>query len=228
MKKHRFIVELDLVPGPLELKDGELFHQWKNVLRIPVGGDVVLSDGKGREAEGRIVAYGRSSVTLELEEPEGTSSEGRAVTLYAALLKRENFELVLQKATEVGVARIVPVVTARTVKLGFKMDRAKKIVREAAEQSGRATVPVVEEPTRFPDAVKHAAGPQAFFHVVLRPTSYKLQPSSGVWIGPEGGWTDEEVHAAREAGFDIASLGDLTLRAETAAIVASYLAVRGG
>ena len=219
---------MELAAGSADVKDAELFHQWKDVLRIPVGGAVVLSDGKGREANARIVAYGRSSATLAIDEPRVSSIEGRVVTLYAALLKRENFELVLQKATEVGVARVVPVVTARTVKLGFKKDRAEKIVREAAEQSGRATVPVIEEPTRFADAVKSATGSHAFFHVSNDRNADCRLTVDGIWVGPEGGWTDEEVHMAREAGFEIASLGDLTLRAETAAIVASYLAVRGG
>jgi len=227
MKVHRFLVDAALLKiGSQEVHDPDILHQWKDVLRLEEGDDVVLFDGKGNEARATISSTQRGFVVVEVAAVESAARSGRDVVLYAALLKRENAELVLQKATEIGVTRIVPLITARTVKLGFKMDRAQKIVREAAEQCGRADVPVVDEPMRFAGALAGAQGHQAFLHtsgasLPLR----KLEAVDGLWVGPEGGWTDEEAAAARSAGCDLASLGPLTLRAETAAIVAAYLAV---
>jgi 16S rRNA (uracil1498-N3)-methyltransferase len=151
--------------------------------------------------------------------------------LYCAILKRENFELALQKAVEVGVTRIVPVRSHRTVKFNIKRERMAAIIKEAAEQSGRGIIPVLDEPKSFPDAVGdsiHHDG-RLFFDVYGSPfevTTVHTLASVCAFIGPEGGWSDEERAAAKQAGLRSVSLGPLVMRGETAAIVAGYLLAR--
>ena len=201
------------------------------VLRLKVGDQVELADGRGSQALATVVEVLPQSITLEVAQPQFvTQSNRRTVTLYAAIAKRENFEWIVQKATEIGVARIVPLQSARTVKLGIKMDRLRKIAQEAAEQCGRADVPEISEPMAFDVALADPQKPaQNFFFDTSASEHADFSGAStlGIWIGPEGGWTGEEVSAAEAAGCRIVSLGSLTLRAETAATVASFLAVGG-
>jgi 16S rRNA (uracil1498-N3)-methyltransferase len=136
----------------------------------------------------------------------------------------------VQKAVEAGVHRVIPVVTARTVKLGLKIDRLAKIAQEAAEQGGRGIVPEISEPIKFKYAIKLAAEHDVNYFFDAEGEEYSrpklLSATVGVWIGPEGGWEDFEIEAARQSNFVIASLGKLVLRAETAATVAVYLSTR--
>ena len=156
------------------------------------------------------------------------------VYLYPSILKKENLELVAQKATEVGVKVIIPVISARTVKLNVRSERMVKIVREAAEQSGRAQVPMFHEPIELSEAFKHAKGNDLniFFDpggelFDVRTTIPRSARRIGIFIGPEGGWESGEIELARQHGCVITSLGKLILRAETAAVVAAYLAAQG-
>ena len=153
----------------------------------------------------------------------------RGVTLYLSTLKRENFEFAAQKATEAGVQNIVPIISSRTVKLNISTERVEKIVKEAAEQSGRGMVPriadIVSFEKIFPDAAKNDIN--IFFDGMGKQFSGTMlegKESVGIFIGPEGGWGNKELVEAKENGFLIAGLGALTLRAETAATIASYLA----
>ena len=149
----------------------------------------------------------------------------RAVTLYCSLLKREHFAWVAQKAVEVGVAEIVPIISARTIKLAFKKERVQKIMHEAAEQSGRGVVPILHAPMRFAEALGHAIGKNnssVLFDISgkpLRAITIIGGNRIGIFIGPEGGWDSTELEAAHTKNFQITSLGKLTLRAETAAII---------
>jgi len=227
MKVHRFIIDSVLSPGVFDIRDPDLVHQIADVLHLKEGERVILGDGKGREADGTIRAVGSKAVGVELGPVRETASEPvRRVILYAAIAKRENFEWIAQKATEVGVAEIAPLITDRTVKLDVKRERLEKIIREAAEQSGRGIVPTLHEPMSFKQAIAHAENNQRnfFFDVSGSAGDMSGDETAGVFIGPEGGWSEEERTAAKHAGFFIAGLGPLVLRAETAAVVASYLA----
>jgi 16S rRNA (uracil1498-N3)-methyltransferase len=232
MRLHRFIQPVDLTARRLIVKDGEFLNQVKRVFRLHPDDELLLSDGKGKEARARIVEMTPKQLELEIIEVLQKSNELPVRTiLYSSILKRENFELVVQKTTEVGVSEIVPVITRRTVKMGVKRDRLQKIVREAAEQSGRAVVPEMFEPVSFERAVEMArANKKNIFFDLDAPALHvsKLNLGSGdrtgIFIGPEGGWDPEEVALiARVPHIDLASLSPLTLRAETAAIIATYL-----
>ncbi len=241
MKLHRFIGLFDLKRAHLEIKDKEFVHQLARVLKLEVGERLILCDGQGHEAVYEIEALDQKTVALRIREERrpNAAEPSRHVVLYAAILKRENFEWAVQKAVECGVGEIVPVVSDRTIKKDVKRERLQEIAKEAAEQSGRGRVPIVHEPMSFHDALTHAKGNDrnVFLHLTPTPlaTSH-LRPSPsegeglgvrcGLWVGPEGGWSGEEAESARKAKWEIASLGPRVLRGETAAAVGVYLATQ--
>lgn len=236
MKKiHRFLFSGSLASPQIVIDDAALLHQWSRVLRFQVGDHLQLCDGKGQEVEVSIVEISKRNMVLRVEARTSSVSEpARQVTLYVSILKRENMEWVVQKATEIGATSIVPLICRRTVKQDVRMDRLQDIAREAMEQSGRGRVPTIGQPLSLQDAFKSAMSndQNLFFHTELTGSRASKHPNDslrtiGVFVGPEGGWDDEEVMYAHQAGHEMASLGAFILRGETAAMVATYLAVHG-
>ena len=230
-------------PGEVTLSEEESRHL-RDVLRLRAGDAAQVFDGEGREflcvvrdAGGR-----KSGATLEVRgtaEPPSPESP-LELTLAVALLKGEKFDLVVQKATELGAARVVPVETRRAdVRLRDERDTLKRVERwrrlalEAAKQSGRASVPAVEEPVAFTHLV--SGGPRAQEARVLFAegggapldsllTAEGARPAAvAALVGPEGGWDEEEIELARAHGWHVVTLGGRTLRAETAAITVCAL-----
>ncbi len=233
MRIHRFIGKFDLSQNIITIDDDPIVHQVKNILRLEKGDEIILSDGNLNEANLRIENIAKN-ITGTITARFINQNEPRIhASLYCSILKRENFELVAQKATEVGVAEIIPMITARTIKQGIKIDRLGKIVLEAAEQSGRGIVPEVLQPLDFKTCVSRVKNNQ--FSILFDSTgislieaaqsllSYSGITQMDIFIGPEGGWDESELLLARQNKFWIVSLGKLTLRAETAAIIASFL-----
>jgi len=147
MKIHRFIGDYDLKSGPFELTEPAVVRQIAKVLRLKPGEELILCDGRDLEARGKIVSVGPQSVQLTLWTPRPTDIRPQTqVALYCSILKKENFDLVVQKATELGVMDVVPVITRRTVKQNLNLPRLRAIAHEAAELSGRGTVPEVHAP----------------------------------------------------------------------------------
>lgn len=227
MRLHRFIGPFDLNRETLSVTDGEFINQWKNVLRLKTGDQVILCDGEGQETLATIIDADKKEVEFALETPSTPDREPKkAVTLYCALLKRENFEIVVQKATEIGITKIVPLLTERTVKTGFNRERLEKIIQEASEQSGRTILPELGEPLKFSEAIETICGPATILFDLSGKKDIPMSGISNIFIGPEGGFTESEVALARGGEALIGSLGNLVLRGETAAIVVSYLATR--
>lgn len=232
MKVHRFIGHFDFDKKVSSITNKEIYNQIKNVLRLRAGEEIILGDGHGREARAEIISFGKQSVGINILKTETNNAEPEMKpVLYAAILKKENFEFVAAKAVEAGVAEIIPVITAKTIKTNLRMDRLEKIVREAAEQSGRGILPVVGKILKFKEALAHAGGNDSNLFFEVRAPRFEQRKLTvdvgrrvGIWIGPEGGWDEEEIKVVQEKNFQIVSLGKLTLRAETAAIIASYLA----
>ncbi len=249
-KIHRFIDNFNLSGKEIEIT-GEIAHQMAKVLKLEVNEQVELCDGKGKNVLGKIKSISKNTVTVEAEKIwTSEKDETRHVSLFCAVLKKENFEWVVEKATECGVSEIVPVITTRTIKMGLNMDRLIKIAKEASEQSGRSFIPKIHEPISFDQSLEMAkenncniffdAGGESVFekHCAGRRAEHSNSsadeyvcfsntdsPPINIFIGPEGGWTEEENQKAKTAGFKIASLGKLVLRGETAAVVATYLSV---
>ena len=231
MKVHRFLIKnCNLSTRLLRFYDHEVVNQIKNVLKLRVGEELMVGDGNENEARVRILEIKKDFVEGEvLEVFKNTNELDAAVVLYCSLLKRENFEWVVQKATEVGVSEIVPVIAKRTIKLGLNIGRLEKIAKEAAEQSARGRVPVLHEALLLRDALQdaHLNMVNLFFDKSGKSSddgTYLQGERIGVFIGPEGGWDESEIELAKEKKCRIVSLSPLTLRAETAAVVASYLA----
>ena len=214
------------------------------VLRLEVGDTVCLFDGQENEADARIARIGPRAVELRVESRRVVSAAGRPVlTLIQALAKGEKLDLVVQKATELGVTRILPVTSSRSIpqleamRAIGRRARWQKIAREAARQCGRADVPAIEAVTPLPTAL-HTVSKDAFRLLLwegARNTRLtELLPSErphevAVAIGPEGGFSPGEVEAAKAAGFVPAGLGPRVLRTETAALaILSILQFRLG
>ncbi len=232
MRLHRFIGDFNLSKDKLTISDKDLVNQIKSVLRLKVGDEIRLEDGKEKSALAEIMSITKTGIEVDVSEVSENKNELPIYgTLYCSILKRENFELVAQKATEIGIKEIVPIISSRTIKLSLKEDRLEKIIKEAAEQSGRGIVPILNKPMKFDDALLHSRGNDLnfFFHPggePLKEIQHEFK-KVGIFVGPEGGWdeAEEKVVADLSTGaghYKIANLGPLTLRAETAAIVATY------
>lgn len=228
MRFYRFIHECDLAQPELVIRDHALAHQIKNVFRLGIGQSVNLCDGKGNEARVQILVLSSHETKvkiMELFNPEQTDL--KKVYLYCSILKRENFEIVVQKSTEVGVAGIIPIITKRTIKSGLKIERLQKIAKEASEQCGRRRVPEICQAIDIKQAFAQAQGRKIFLQLgQAGKTENNLSDTISVFVGPEGGWDSSDVEQMPQ-GYEVLSLGKLVLRAETAAVVASYLAVNG-
>ncbi len=230
MKIHRFIGDFDVTAEAFSIDDAELAGQMRKVLKLAPGEKVILGDGKGEETICEILNYTKEGVELGLCDFQG-ENENESIyesVLCLSILKKDNFELAAQKATEAGVRAIMPILTKRTVKLGFNAERVRKIIKEAAEQAHRGILPELYEPAHFEVALARARefGTPLFFdgsedaHDVA---NVKTKGTSFLFIGPEGGWDDSERAIVRDLKIPTVSLGPTTLRAETAAIIASYL-----
>ncbi|MDP3057359.1 MAG: RsmE family RNA methyltransferase [bacterium] len=235
MRLHRFIGNFSLEQNRFKIYDAEILNQARNVLRLGKGDSLILADGKLNEASVKIIESDKKFLEVEILEHNINKNEPEIYgVLYCSILKRENFEWVVQKATECGIKEIVPLVSARTVKLGFKKERLEKIIKEAAEQSGRGILPILYEPQKFDEALKSAEQNDLnlFFEMnypLLDREELKVGKNKkiGIFIGPEGGWSGEELKLVKDEiekndKFKTAGLGKLTLRAETAAVVASW------
>jgi len=230
MRLHRFIGNFGLSEGQIAIEDKDFINQAKNVLRLNVGDKLILCDGNLNEAVAEIINLNKEFAELKILEVKKNENEpDKYVILYCPILKKENFELAVQKAVEVGIKEITPVITKRTVKLGLNIERLDKIIKEAAEQSGRGILPKLNQSLKFEEAIKEAAENNEinfFFDMSADQSIAKFRETKGrigIFVGPEGGWDEEELKVAKEANFTSATLGKATLRAETAAIVASWV-----
>ena len=230
MRLHRFIGPYDLLQKEVVVSDPAVIAQWRTVLRLRSADTVILCDGAGNEAEATLLSIEPKEAVLAITRRTYTTRlPKKTVTLYLSLLRRENFELSVQKATEIGISTIVPVISSRTVKTGYNRTRLEKIILEASEQSGRTTLPVLAEAISLPEALESRSGAFSVLFDLsgsILPAEFTSSESVDIFVGPEGGFTDEEVSLAKEHGCVIGTLGELVLRAETAAIAATFLACR--
>ena len=226
----------------MDLASHEARHL-RDVLRLKAGDEVYVFDGAGKEFQCRVEESRRDAAQLKvISEAEPARPESPLqLTMAVALLKGEKFDLVVQKATELGVARVVPVITKHAdIRLGDKSDAAKRVARwqrialEAAKQSGRAVLPQVDSPVDFGSLIQPPAADGSIPCLMfseregqsLRETAKNLPAKISkitALVGSEGGWSDEEIDAVRDAGWSVVTLGGRTLRAETAAITVAAL-----
>jgi 16S rRNA (uracil1498-N3)-methyltransferase len=204
-----------------------------NVLRLSAGEHVLLFDGASGEWIARIADAGKKRMTLMVEDRTREQEEVPDLWLAFAPVKRAQTDWLVEKATELGIARLLPVFTHRTIVERVKLERLHSIAIEAAEQCNRTTVPQIGEPLPLAAFVKAGAHRTLYFADENggEPAASAFKPGPAtILTGPEGGFTDEERAAIRARPQAIAiSLGPRILRAETAALAAvtTYMALAG-
>lgn len=212
---------------------GEDVNHVKNVLRLKENDELIVSDGRGRDYHCRISGITNEEVVADICDICDNFSElSTEITLFQGFPKGDKMELIIQKTVELGVTRIVPIMTKRTVvklddkKAKKKTERYNMIAESAAKQSGRGMIPEVTMPVSFAEAVsmaekldmniipyEEAEGVEYSRNIIK---SIKGKKSLGIFIGPEGGFAREEVEKALDAGASAITLGHRILRTETA------------
>lgn len=222
--------------GALKLGELELppraAHYARQVLRLGPGAEVELFDGEGRAARGEITQVQPEAVLVTIDQVWAAEPSRPRIRLYQCIPKGDRWELLIEKATELGVNEIIPVTSQRTVvkvpdsKLVRKLERWNRIALAASRQCGRYHAPTVAGPTEFSSSLATDDSELKLFgnplatredleqHLVAEPASI------GLWIGPEGGFSDEELKDAADRGARPFHLGQTVLRSETAGIFA--------
>ena len=242
---HRFFVAPEAFAGDAVCVKGEQAHQMRRVLRLRPGDRVILLDGEGHGCDAVLESYGKEEARFGIARRWDAAGEPAVhITLYQAVLKGERFTWVLQKGTEVGVSRFVPLVCERNVvgdlaAIEGRRVRWERIIREAAEQSGRARLPELMPAQLFRTVAKliaseaSRAAPSPLIAWEGERSASLRQALAGrnlgagsrieLFVGPEGGFTDHEIDLARRSGITSFSLGPRILRAETAGPVVAAL-----
>ena len=212
-------------------------HHLQKVLRLNAGDEIHVFDGRGNEYKCLILEFeNKRAIARVLMQVEPTEPESPIdLNLAVALIKGDKFDLVIQKAVELGVSKVVPIITMRSdVKaknVGKKLERWRKIIIEASKQCGRATLMEIEAPQEFSELIDSAGGTLVLFSEKNGDLFSNLKADKKITavVGPEGGWDKSEIEAAQKSGFEVVTLGGRILRAETAAIsIASLLQHRFG
>lgn len=226
----------------IDLRKEEAIHL-RDVLRLVRGDEVFVFDGEGKEFRCLVEELGRYNATLGItNEVEPARPESPLMlTIAVALLKGEKLDLVVQKVTELGATRIVPIVSKLAdVRLRDEADGQKRVLRlrriaiEACKQSGRAASPEIATPIAFEALIDEGSSPGDEWRIMFserdgRTLSDAIESMSAspkavtALVGSEGGWTDEELATARSSGWDVITLGGRIMRAETAAITVTAL-----
>lgn len=227
----RFYIDFLLTPGEIDLQGSEARHL-ATVCRARPGDRVSLFNGDGREFPAEVTAVGKKIVTLRIGEPESPERElPFPLTVAAPLPKGDRADFLIEKLTELGVTTFIPLRTARSVvhPRDAKLDRLQRLVIEASKQCGRNVLMKVEPLTDWAAWCVRAELPVS--RILAHPGAVGKLSEGGreavVAVGPEGGFTEEEVLLAREHGWQSVSLGVRILRVETAAMSLAVLLSQG-
>lgn len=226
MTRRRWIA--DEVSGNRAALTGDHSRHLAQVLRAQVGQEFDISTG-AEVRRGKITRIDADRVEFELGEVIEQSKPSE-ITAAISIFKFDRMEWAIEKCTELGIARIIPVIAGRTEKhlsvaAAKRAERWRRLAHQAAEQSRRTSSPVIAEPIKFKELVAMSVATKIVLSEVERDVALKSalsQDAKSVLLafGPEGGWTEQELAAFREAGWKPASLGPTILRAETAVIAA--------
>jgi 16S rRNA (uracil1498-N3)-methyltransferase len=230
----RFLVNRQCIDHDRVVLEGDVVHQIRTVLRLQSGERIMVFDNTGREYTIVLDKVEKDQVKGAICDTRQICEPDIKITLYQALLKSDHFEFVLQKCTEIGVSEFVPMICERCVvrKPGVnKIQRWEKVIKEATEQSGRGTLPVLRPAISFEDACHSTKGfsliastgsDSSSLRETMQPKSDKGNTSRiNIFIGPEGGFSDGELALAQQLGINEIALGPYVLRAETAGLVAA-------
>lgn len=226
MRLHRFYIKEKVEVGKeIMIEDPELLNQWGKVFRLGSGDKIIIFNGDGFDYECSLNMLSKNKAILEVIKSEEIKNIQKIeLHLFQSIIKKDNFEFVVEKCTEIGTNAFHPILSDRSEKKNLNIERLKKIAEEASEQSGRGIIPKIFEPETLENSIKDFDG--EIFALDFEKDSIKniiFSRKVGVLIGPEGGWSDKERDFFREKGIKTISLGLPVLRAETASIVASTL-----
>lgn len=215
---------------------GEDVRHITKVLRLRTGDSLELCDGEKWEYIGKIQEVHKDQVLVSYQERIQSRREAPVkVSLYQGIPKAAKMELIIQKTTEMGIVEIIPVVTKRTVvqlnekDQAKKIDRWQKIATEAAKQSKRGKIPLIQQPLSFQEALSHGLGNQLNIvayegererglKAILQSAKADKVQSLGIWVGPEGGFEEAEINSAEKISCHSVTLGPRILRTETAGL----------
>ena len=225
---HRFYAQPDSFHDNRIMLDASETRHLRDVLRLGIGANVNIFDGEGHEFLCTVIEIRKNAVDLLItsEQPPSSPESSLDLTLAAAMLKGDKFDLVVQKAVELGVNHLVALNSIRCdvkIKESTKrIDRWRKIALGAAKQSGRARLMKVSGPVAFDKFIESVDKDQNAILFAERdgyrlPQSFDRQKMTAI-VGPEGGWDDSELATAKTAGIDIVTFGGRIMRAETAAM----------
>lgn len=241
MRYHRFYVSEGVFEGnkkgglaetletgeSVRIRDRSLEHQLFSVFRFKSGQEIILFDGDGFEYIA--VIKDKDAIKL-LDKKTNLIKPNRDIVLCQAIIKKDNFEYIVQKTTEIGISGIVPILSERSEKKDLNMERLRKISIESSEQSGRGIIPSISPIVSFHNFfINSSSFTVAFhlegdaFHSLEAEKSLKNKGPINIMVGPEGGWSIGELDMLQKRGIKILSLGQQTLRAETAAVSACAL-----
>jgi len=214
--------------GQTHLKlEGTEFHHLIRVRRFTVDEEIWVVNGAGLAARARINTINESSLDLDVLEEQANRGElGVHLTLAVANLKGDHLNLIVEKATELGVHEIIPLLTGNTIKKGLNRPRLERIAIAAMKQSRRSAYPKVHELTPFSQCVKNMPEALHLFcygsdtSIALSDSLKQIKKTNPIviWIGPEGDWSKDEIDLASISDYTFTGLGPRRLRAETAAI----------
>jgi 16S rRNA (uracil1498-N3)-methyltransferase len=201
-----------------------------SVLRMQKGEQILLTDGKGKKAQANIIDDNRKKCMIEIFSVQNEEERKRSVAIGISLLKNTSrFEWFLEKATEIGVSEIIPLLCERTEKEKFRFDRMQQILISAMLQSQQCWLPVLHQPTEFKNIITKKNDRKFIAHCIDEEktplTNEQINQSTSVLIliGPEGDFTEKEIAVAIENIFQPISLGSTRLRTETAGMFAAVV-----
>lgn len=229
-----FVKPEDINENEIKIFDEEYNHI-KNVLRLKCGDKITVCDGAGTDYSALIDSFGSNCVFAGILSSQGNLTEPPIdVVLYQGVPKSDKMDLIIQKSVELGIKRIVPVLTERTIvkfgnekDMGAKVSRWQRIALEASKQCNRGMVPVIERPMTYTNALESSRDSQLRIipfenekgNTLKRILKCDSKKSISVFIGPEGGFSEDEVKRAKLSGIEPVTLGPRILRTETAGFV---------
>ena len=235
----QFFVRSEKVNNGLAYITGDDYHHLRDVVRLKEGDKVRISIDTGENYIGVIEDFTEDAAIVELTDKAADTELKGKMTLFQGMPKSDKLEFIIEKAVELGVSEIVPIMMEFSVvkidekKIISKVERWQKIAEAAAKQSKRSVIPQIMMPMKYKDAVEYAAdntinlvpyenesGSKGTIELLK---AIKPEDSVGIFIGPEGGFSEKEISLAREKGMKTVSLGRRILRTETAALTALSL-----
>lgn len=230
----RFYVPCDAIHKDVIYIRGCEAHHARDVMRVKVSDDIIVFDGSGKEYFCVIDKIGKNDIIAKVNKTIKRKVDNFRLALAQAMPKLNKMDFVIERATELGVERIIPMITERAIikteagKAVPRVNRWKKLAIEASKQCGRVTVPEINDIENYKDSLSHIKN----YELAIIPTlcegtlrlkeilKNKIVKSAIIFIGPEGDFTEGEINLAKSKGAEAVSLGRKVLRAETAAITA--------